>query len=167
MRRIALFVPIVVVAGYVIHDSLADNDARAVAPETASPSVVVAAPHPAPPALAVPPRPAQAPHVATAELRAQLAGLADLAVALPATVELDESVLHDLRVHASAKADIAGTIAGLIQIIEQQTDQRLNEDEVLAITGSVLADLAATLEAHLEVAGHEVRVAIPDTSRGR
>jgi hypothetical protein len=167
MRRIALFVPIVVVAGYVIHDSVTSSDVHNVAPVATAQTVPATPPQPASSVLAARPVPARAPQVPVAELGAELTGLADLALAFPASVEFDESVLHDLRMHASAKADIAGTITGLVQILERQTDQGMNEDEVLAITGSLLADLAATLEAHLEVAGHEMQVAIPDTSRGR
>jgi hypothetical protein len=166
MRRIALLVPIVVVAGYVIHDFFANSDARAVAPEAVTQTAVVAPPQPAQPPLPLPPVPAQAPRVPVAEISTQLAGLADLALELPASVDIDDAVLHDLSVHASAKADFAATIAALVQAIEQQADQQMTEDEIKAITGSVLAELAATLEAHLEVAGQAVRVVVPDSGAG-
>jgi hypothetical protein len=165
MRSIALFIPILVVAGFVIHEAVARADGRVETPAVASQTVVPAPPRPhvAPVHLPETPEPMEAPEVAAAELSTQLAGLADLAVTLPAEFKLDTAMLREFTVSASARADLAATVEGLVELFEQQVDNEMTEEQIKQITGSFLADLAASLEAHLEVVAPGSTLAIPDT----
>ena len=89
--------------------------------------------------------------------------LGELAITIPDGIELKAELLEGLQVHAAASADIAASVNGLVQLIEEEMDGHLDEEQIIAITGSMIADLAATIEASVAIAAKEVKASRPDT----
>ena len=176
MRKLAIAVPVAMVAGFVIHEAASQDQPDATTLQlidVPSASVVQTIPQ-APPVPVVPPVPnvPAAPvvavqHAQLAELTELTTQLADLAVTIPA-IEIDAEALANLRVHASAKADFAAAVDGFVQLIEQQNYEDLSEEQIVELTGTLLADIAANLEAYLKIETKEGKVrVVRDTGGGR
>ena len=178
MRKLAIAVPVAMVAGFVTYeaasqDQSATNTLQAVdVPAVSVVQTVPQAPHApvVPPHHSVPAVPAvevAVQHAQLAELNQLTAQLADLAVTIPA-IDIDAEALANLTVHASAKADIAAAVDGFVQLIEQQNYDDLSEEQIVELTGSLLADIAANLEAYLKIETGEGKVrVVRDTGGGR
>jgi hypothetical protein len=161
MRKLAMFVPVALVAGYVINDVASSSESPAASGGTMSLAVVEAPSPPEHAEIAVAPTAAVAATVPSVDLSSQLA---DLAITIPAAVELNAELLESLHIHAAASADIAASVNGLVQLIEEEVDGELDDEQIIAITGSMIADLAATIEARVAIATKELRASRPDTS---
>lgn len=170
MRKLAIIVPIAMVAGFVVHQTaqkdkshvkIADATALTVVEVPAVPKVPVV------PAVPVVPEVVAIREVELAELATLQAELAEIAVAIPA-IEIDAEALANLRVHAEAKADIAAAVNGFVELLEQRKYDAMNEEQIVELTGSLLADIAANLEALLTIETKEgvVRV-VRDTGGGK
>ncbi len=170
MRKLAILVPVAMVAGFVIHDAAKEDKHRiGVADATALTVVEVPAVPEIPAVPAVPLEPAVTViHEAKlAEMATLSTRLADLAVTIPA-VEIDTEALADLHIHAAAKADVAAAVSGFVELLEQRKYNELNEGQIVELTGSLLADIAANLEAFLTIETKEGKVrVVRDTGGGR
>jgi hypothetical protein len=170
MRKLAIMAPVAMVAGFVIHDAAKEDQHHVVVADATALTVVEV---PAVPEIpAVPVIPLESPvtvihEVKLAELATLSTRLADLAVTIPA-VEIDAEALADLRIHAEAKADVAAAVSGFVELMEQQKYRELNEGQIVELTGSLLADIAANLEAFLTIETKEGKVrVVHDTGGGR
>lgn len=162
MRKLAMFVPVALVAGYVINDVASSSESPVPSSGTMSLAVVEAPSQPELAEITVAPAVSVAATVPSVDLSSQLA---DLAITIPAAVELNAELLESLHIHAAASADIAASVNGLVQLIEDEVDGgQLNDEQIIAITGSMIADLAATIEARVAITTKELRASRPDTS---
>ena len=168
MRKLAIIVPVAMVAGFVIHDAakqdkghieVADATALTVVEVPAMPEI------PAVPAAPVAPEVTVIQQAKLAELATLSTQLADLAVTIPA-IEIDAEALADFRVHAGAKADVAAAVSGFVELLEQQKYNDLSEEQIVELTGSLLADIAANLEAFLTVETKDGKVRVVRDSGG-
>ena len=167
MRKLAIIAPVAMVAGFVIHDAAKEDQHHVVVADATALTVVEVPAVPEIPAVPDVPAVTVIHEVKLAELTTLSTRLADLAVMIPA-VEIDAEALADLRIHAAAKADVAAAVSGFVELMEQQKYNELNEGQIVELTGSLLADIAANLEAFLTIETKEgnVRV-VRDTGGGR
>ena len=167
MRKLAILAPVAMVAGFVIHDAAKEDQHHVVVAGATALTVVEVPAVPEIPAVPDVPAVTVIHEVKLAELATLSTRLADLAVMIPA-VEIDAEALADLRIHAAAKADVAAAVSGFVELMEQQKYNELNEGQIVELTGSLLADIAANLEAFLTIETKEgnVRV-VRDTGGGR
>jgi hypothetical protein len=167
MRKLAIIAPVAMVAGFVIHDAAKEDQHHVVVADATALTVVEVPAVPEIPAVPDVPAVTVIHEVKLAELTTLSTRLADLAVTIPA-VEIDAEALADLRIHAAAKADVAAAVSGFVELMEQQKYNELNEGQIVELTGSLLADIAANLEAFLTIETKEgnVRV-VRDTGGGR
>ena len=167
MLKLAILVPVAMVAGFVIHDAAKEDKHRIGVADATALTVVEVPAVPEIPAVPDVPAVTVIHEVKLAELATLSTRLADLAVMIPA-VEIDAEALADLRIHAAAKADVAAAVSGFVELMEQQKYNELNEGQIVELTGSLLADIAANLEAFLTIETKEgnVRV-VRDTGGGR
>jgi len=167
MRKLAIIAPVAMVAGFVIHDAAKEDQHHVVVADATALTVVEVPAVPEIPAVPDVPAVTVIHEVKLAELATLSTRLADLAVMIPA-VEIDAEALADLRIHAAAKADVAAAVSGFVELMEQQKYNELNEGQIVELTGSLLADIAANLEAFLTIETKEgnVRV-VRDTGGGR
>jgi hypothetical protein len=167
MRKLAILAPVAMVAGFVIHDAAKEDQHHIVVADATALTVVEVPAVPEIPAVPDVPAVTVIHEVKLAELATLSTRLADLAVMIPA-VEIDAEALADLRIHAAAKADVAAAVSGFVELMEQQKYNELNEGQIVELTGSLLADIAANLEAFLTIETKEgnVRV-VRDTGGGR
>jgi len=168
MRKLAIIVPVAMVAGFVIHDAtqkdkgqieIVDATALTVVEVPAVPEV------PAIPAVHVDPEVTVIHQAKLAELATLSTQLADLAVTIPA-IEIDTEALADFRIHAGANADMTAAVSGFVELLEQQQYDDLNEEQIVELTGSLLADIAANLEAFLTIETKEGKVRVVRDSGG-
>jgi len=167
MRKLAIIVPVAMVAGFVIYDAAKDDKhhlAMSVAEATALTVVEVPA-VPNIPAVPFVPEMTVIHEAKLAELATLSTRLADLAVTIPA-VEIDAEALADFRIHAGAKADVAAAVSGFVELMEQQNYNDLNEEQIVELTGSLLADIAANLEAFLTIETKQGKVRVVRDSGG-
>ncbi len=167
MRKLAILAPVAMVAGFVIHDAAKEDQHHVVVADATALTVVEVPAVPEIPAVPDVPAVTVIHEVKLAELATLSTRLADLAVMIPA-VEIDAEALADLRIHAAAKADVAAAVSGFVELMEQLKYNELNEGQIVELTGSLLADIAANLEAFLTIETTEgnVRV-VRDTGGGR
>ena len=167
MRKLAIIAPVAMVAGFVIHDAAKEDQHHVVVADATALTVVEVPAVPEIPAVPDVPAVTVIHEVKLAELATLSTRLADLAVMIPA-VEIDAEALADLRIHAAAKADVAAAVSGFVELLEQRKYNELNEGQIVELTGSLLADIAANLEAFLTIETKEgnVRV-VRDTGGGR
>jgi hypothetical protein len=175
MRKLAIAVPIAMVAGFVVYEAASQDQSDATTlqvidvPAVNVVQTVSQAPHVTvvPPVHSVPLVPAVEVAAQQAQLAELTTQLADLAVTIPA-IEIDAEALTNLTVHASAKADIAAAVEGFVELIEQQNYNDLSEEQIVELTGSLLADIAANLEAYLKIETKEGKLrVVGDTGGGR
>ena len=167
MRKLAIIAPVAMVAGFVIHDAAKEDQHHVVVADATALTVVEVPAVPEIPAVPDVPAVTVIHEVKLAELTTLSTRLADLAVMIPA-VEIDAEALADLRIHAAAKADVAAAVSGFVELMEQQKYNELNEGQIVELTGSLLADIAANLEAFLTIETKEGKVrVVRDTGGGR
>ena len=167
MRKLAIIAPVAMVAGFVIHDAAKEDQHHVVVADATALTVVEVPAVPEIPAVPDVPAVTVIHEVKLAELATLSTRLADLAVMIPA-VEIDAEALADLRIHAAAKADVAAAVSGFVELMEQQKYNELNEGQIVELTGSLLADIAANLEAFLTIETKEGKVrVVRDTGGGR
>jgi cytochrome c biogenesis factor len=165
MRKLAIIVPVAMVAGFVIYDTAKDDKHHLAVAEATALTVVEVPAVPDIPAVPVVPEITAIHEAQLAELATLSTQLADLAVAIPA-VEIDAEALADFRIHAGAKADVAAAVSGFVELLEQQKYNGLNEEQIVELTGSMLADIAANLEAFLTIEMKEGKVRVVRDSGG-
>ena len=167
MRKLAIIAPVAMVAGFVIHDAAKEDQHHVVVADATALTVVEVPAVPEIPAVPDVPAVTVIHEVKLAELATLSTRLADLAVMIPA-VEIDAEALADLRIHAAAKADVAAAVSGFVELMEQQKYNELNEGQIVELTGTLLADIAANLEAFLTIETKEGKVrVVRDTGGGR
>jgi hypothetical protein len=100
-------------------------------------------------------------------LAEQAAQLASVTITLPELSQFDSEFFDELRVSAAAKADLAANFSGFLQVLEQ-FDEEMSQEEVMTMTGSVLAELAASLEGYVQIEAKDGNVVVvADTGRRR
>jgi len=165
MRKLAIIVPVAMVAGFVIYDAAKDDKHHLAVAEATALTVVEVPAVPDIPAVPVVPEITVIQEAKLAELATLSTRLADLAITIPA-VEIDAEALADFRIHAGAKADVAAAVSGFVELLEQQKYNDLTEEQIVELTGSLLADIAANLEAFLTIETKEGKVRVVRDSGG-
>ena len=165
MRKLAIIVPVAMVAGFVIYDAARDDKHHLAVAEATALTVVEVPAVPNIPAVPTVPEMTVIDEAKLAELATLSTRLADLAVTIPA-VEIDAEALADFRIHAGARADVAAAVSGFVELMEQQNYNDLNEEQIVELTGSLLADIAANLEAFLTIETKEGKVRVVRDSGG-
>ena len=165
MRKLAIIVPVAMVAGFVIYDAAKDDKHHLAVAEATALTVVEVPAVPDVPAVPVVPEITVIQEAKLAELATLSTRLADLAITIPA-VEIDAEALADFRIHAGAKADVAAAVNGFVELLEQQKYNDLTEEQIVELTGSLLADIAANLEAFLTIETKEGKVRVVRDSGG-
>jgi hypothetical protein len=171
MRKLAIILPVAMVAVYVTHEVASDSgkEARAIpAPTVTAVEVPVAPVPPVTPMVHVEPVAVSTSAVVVAPVLAeQAAQLASVTITLPELSQFDSEFFDELRVSAAAKADLAANFSGFLQVLEQ-FDEEMSQEEVMTMTGSVLAELAASLEGYVKIETKDGNVVVvADTGRRR
>ncbi len=169
MRKLAIILPIAMVGTYMAHEvaSGGDNQSQTVlvaeAPVAPVPTVAPVAPvAPVLPVVEVEPV-VPTPVIAAA---ARQGATASVTINLPEFEEFGTELVQELTVNAAAQAEIAASFTGILQALEQ-IDEGLDEGAV-ALTGNVLAELAASLEGYIKIETKDGNVVIvADTGRKR
>lgn len=181
MRKLAILVPIAMVGVYVAHEvasgsesqshtvSVAEAPVAPAAPVAPLPPVAPVAPvapaAPVAPVVHVEPVTAPTPALAASAI-AERAALAGVTIQLSELERLDAEFLNQLTVSAAARAEFAANLDGFLEAFEHLGDEV--DGEAMAIAGSVLAELAASLEGYVKVATKEGNlVLIADTNKQR
>jgi hypothetical protein len=181
MRKLAILIPIAMVGVYVAHEVATGSESQSDTVWVAEAPVAPVAPvAPLPPVAPVAPTAPVAPvaHVThvepvtapapgvVASAIAEQAALAGVTIQLPELEQLDVEFLNQLTVSAAARAEFAANLDGFLEAFEHLGDEV--DGEAMAITGSVLAELAASLEGYVKVATKDGNlVLIADTNKQR